>query len=216
MNEGRYASRTAGWLYLAVVLTGFFHLGYVPSSLIVQGDMIATFERIRAGDMLLRMGVISGLVCYVSFAFLSLTLYRILFPVNESHARVMVILVLISVPMACINIQHLLSMLTMVAKGDQQQMQLSYDHYVNGLRIVQLFWGLWLLPLGWMIFRSGIIPRVLGILLMLGCVSYLLNFLGNFLSPVYASSGVGSYVRLPASLGEIGTCLWLLVKGVKR
>jgi hypothetical protein len=88
-----------------------------------------------------------------------------------------------------------------------------YDH---GIMIVQIFWGLWLLPLGYLIFKSGIMPKLLGVLLMLGCLGYLVNFVGQFLIPGYSDTGISSIVSLPAGLGEIGTCLWLLVKGAKE
>jgi hypothetical protein len=93
---------------------------------------------------------------------------------------------------------------------------LSLDAYKEGLRVVQIFWGLWLLPFGYLVFKSGILPRALGILLMLGCFGYLIDFTGRALFPGYAESGIAGFVRLPASLGEIGICLWLLVMGARE
>jgi hypothetical protein len=90
------------------------------------------------------------------------------------------------------------------------------NQYDYGNLIVQIFWGLWLFPLGYLIFKSAIIPKFLGVLLMLGCLSYLINFLGNALFSNYADLGISSFVRLPATLGEIGTCLWLLIMGAKN
>jgi hypothetical protein len=79
-----------------------------------------------------------------------------------------------------------------------------------------VFWGLWLLPFGYLVYKSGFLPKILGILLMAGCFGYLVNFLGGFLFPQYASIGIAKFVSLPATLGEIGTCLWLLIIGLKK
>lgn len=78
------------------------------------------------------------------------------------------------------------------------------------------FWGLWLLLLGYLVFRSGFLPKVLGILLMIGCFGYLINFTGGFLIRSYADLGIARIIALPASIGEIGLCLWLLIAGIKK
>jgi hypothetical protein len=87
--------------------------------------------------------------------------------------------------------------------------------YNHGILLVALFWGLWLLPFGYLVYRSGFLPKILGILLMLGCVGYLINLVGQTLLPHYSQLGISKYISLPASIGEIGTCLWLLIVGVK-
>jgi hypothetical protein len=73
-----------------------------------------------------------------------------------------------------------------------------------------------LLPFGYLVYKSGFLPKILGILLMAGCFGYLMNFLGGFLFPQYGSLGIARFVSLPATLGEIGTCLWLLIIGIKN
>jgi hypothetical protein len=88
--------------------------------------------------------------------------------------------------------------------------------YDNGILLVSIFLGLWLLPFGYLVYRSGFLPKILDILLMRGCLGYLMNFTGNMLVKNYAVTGVAKFVSLPASIGEIGTCLWLLIVGVKQ
>ncbi|MDZ4810885.1 MAG: DUF4386 domain-containing protein, partial [Bacteroidota bacterium] len=88
--------------------------------------------------------------------------------------------------------------------------------YNNGISLVSVFWGLWLLPFGYLIYKSGLLPKILGILLMLGCFGYLINFTGNMLIKNYTELGISKIVSLPASIGEIGTCLWLLIMGAKN
>ena len=90
---------------------------------------------------------------------------------------------------------------------------MSLDAYRNGILVSSIFWGLWLLPFGYLVFKSGFLPRILGTLLIIGCFGYLIDFLGRALFPSYPDTAIASYVTLPGSFGEIGTCLWLLIVG---
>lgn len=137
----------------------------------------------------------------------------------------MVILAVVSVPISFINMQKKFAILSLIsgtgyldgfsATQIQSQVLFYLDQYDNGILIVSLFWGLWLFPFGYLVFKSGMLPKILGILLMLGCFSYLINFMGNTLIPDYSKLGVSAFISLPASQGEIGTCLWLLIAGAK-
>lgn len=218
-------ARIAGLLYLVVVLTGIFSLMYVPSKLFVTGNSALTYQNIVSAETLFRLGIVSGLICYSFFLFLPLVLYKLLSPVNKNYAVLMVLLALVSVPISFINMQNKFAILSIIsgsgyqeefsANQIQSQVLFFLEQYDNGILIASLFWGLWLFPFGYLVFKSGILPKVLGILLMLGCFSYLINFLGNTLIPDYSKWGVSSYISLPASLGEIGICLWLLFPGAK-
>ncbi|UWY28270.1 DUF4386 domain-containing protein [Flavobacterium sp. TR2] len=214
----RNTGRIAGLLYLVVVLTGIFSLGYVPSKLIVWDNAPVTFNNIVQSEFLFRLGIVSGLICYTFFIFLPLVLYKLLKPVHRTYAAYMVILAVVSVPISFVNMQNKFAVLSIIGshQKDAEQVMFYLNQYDYGNLIVQIFWGLWLLPLGCLIFKSGIIPKFFGILLMLGCLGYVINFFGNALSPNYSELGISSYVRLPASLGEIGTCLWLLIMGAKN
>ncbi|MGE0021120.1 MAG: DUF4386 domain-containing protein [Draconibacterium sp.] len=90
------------------------------------------------------------------------------------------------------------------------------EQYYQGMRLIHIFSGLWLFPLGYLVFKSNILPKILGILLILGCFGYLLNFVGYTLISNYSGLGISSYISLPASIGEIGICLWLLFIGAKE
>ena len=221
--NGRDA-RIAGLLYFIVVATGIFSLAYVPSQ--IEADDAATVMRnIVANEPLFRLGIVSSLVCYTAFLLLPLALYRLLSAHGRQAAVLMVALATASVPFSFANIMHRFDVLTLLgdagylhAFSDEQlqaQVMLSLQSYRHGILVSEIFWGLWLLPFGWLVFKSRLLPRVLGVLLMLGCAGYLADFLGRVLVPEYAASGLGGYVRLPASLGEIGTCLWLLVMGAR-
>jgi hypothetical protein len=226
MKSNKQIARIAGLLYLVVVLTGIFSIAYVPAKLIVWDSAAETVRNIIASESLFRLGIVTGMLCYVVFLFLPLVLYRLLSPVNRIHAVLMVILAAVSVPISLVNMQNKLAVLSLLkdksfgsaftAEQIQAQVMLCLNQYDNGILIVQVFWGLWLFPLGYLVFKSGILPRFLGILLMLGCFSYLINFIGFSLVSNYADWGISSYIRLPATLGEIGTCLWLLIMGAEE
>ncbi len=226
MYSNKKTARIAGLLYLVVVVTGMFSLAYVPSKLIVWNDAAQTGNNITSNELLFRLGIVSSLICYTFFLFLPIVLYQLLKSVNKTHAKVMAILAIVSVPISFANMINKFAVLSLISgssalKGlavDQMHTQVMFhlDLYNSGILIVQIFWGLWLFPLGYLIFRSGFLPKFLGILLMAGCFGYLLNFLGNSLWTGYGELGISSYVRLPASLGEIGTCLWLLIMGAKE
>lgn len=214
----RNTGRIAGLLYLVVVITGIFSLGYVPSKLIVWNNASATFVNITNSELLFRLGIVSGLICYTFFLFLPLVLYKLLKPVHKTYALYMVILAIVSVPISFVNMQNKFAVLSIISsEGQDKDLVMFYlNQYDYGNLVVQIFWGLWLFPLGYLIFKSGIIPKFLGILLMLGCLSYLIDFFGDTLFANYPKLGISSYIRLPATFGEIGTCLWLLIMGAKN
>ena len=226
MKSNKKLARIAGLLYLGVVITGIFSLMYVPSTIIVEGNASLTFQNITSQESLFRLWIVSGLLCYTFFLFLPLVLYKLLKPVNENYAKLMVLLAVISVPIFFLNAQNLFNVLSLVngtnnylgfsVEQIQSQVMLYLNQYDNGLRIVHIFSGLWLFPFGYLVFKSGFLPKFLGILLMLGCFGYLINFLGNSLISNYSEIGIASYIQLPASLGEIGICFWLLIMGVKE
>lgn len=226
MTEKNKTSRIAGIIYLGVVLTGLFSLLYVPSMLINYENAALTFENISNSETLFRLGIASGLLCYTFFLFLPLVLYKLFKDTNENMAKLMVLLALISVPMYFINVQNELSALSIInnpnyLKGfTQEQIQSQVLFYIvqydNGMRLIHFFSGLWLFPFGYLVYKSDFLPKFFGILLMLGCIGYLINFFGRLLIHDYSELGVSSYISLPASIGEIGICLWLLIKGAKE
>lgn len=226
MDSPKKIARLAGLLYLIVVLTGIFSLAYVPSQLIVWENAEATYNAITGSETLFRFGIAAGIICYIAFLFLPFVLYKLLSPVNKSHALAMVALSVISVPISLVNLLNKFSVLTLLSGDDylnvlgtdqlQAQILLQLEYYNNGIQLASVFWGLWLLPFGYLVFKSGFLPKLLGVLLMAGCVGYLINTFGSLLFQDYSGLGISGIVSLPATLGEIGTCLWLLIMGVKE
>lgn len=221
----RSLARTAGILYLIVVLTGTFSIGYVPSQLFVRGDAAATVANIVAQETLYRQGIVAGFVCYSAFLLLPLALYRLLHTVDKRAAVLMVALAAVSVPLALINLGHRLDVLTLLDGTDHLRtftsgqidamVMLSLDAYRNGILVCEIFWGLWLLPFGYLVFKSGLLPRLLGVLLMVGCFGYLTDVVATLLFPGLSELAAGK-LTLPAGIAEISTCLWLLIVGARE
>lgn len=226
MTSNKKTAQISGLIYLVVVITGIFSLMYVPSKLIVWGNAVDTFNNIIANQQLFRLGLLSYIICYVFFLFLPLALYRLLESINQNYAIVMVASAVVSVPMALINIQNQYNVLSLISDESylkvfendyiQAQVLLYLNHYDNGHLITSVFFGLWLFPFGYLVYKSGMLPKILGIFLMLGCFSYVINFIGNTLFANYSSLGIASYIQIPATIGEIGICLWLLIVGTRQ
>lgn len=225
MNTNKNTARAAGFFYLIVVITGMFSLAYIPQRLIDWNNSRATFNNITNSPSLFRLGIYSSILCYVAFTFLPLFLYKLLRTVNESHARAMVILALLSVPLSFNNLRHKYAALTLTGNETflqnisvedlQSKLMFSLHQYNDGILLATVFWGLWLFPFGLLVYRSGFIPKFLGVLLMLGCVGYLVNFTGDTLLENYSQIGIGKYMSMLPALAEIGTCFWLLFFGLQ-
>jgi hypothetical protein len=223
MTDLKKTARVAGLLYLAVVVTGIFSLIYVPSHITVAGDPSATVRNIMASERLLRLGIVVELLSHAVFLVLPFALYKLLRPAGDTAAVLMVALAVMIVPITFVNNINKLNVLSLLngaghlrglTAGDvEARVMLSLSAYANGILVSKVFWGLWLLPFGYLVLRSGFLPRALGILLMLGCLGYLIDFVGRVLFPGFAQTTLATYVGLPAAFGELGICLWLLVVG---
>jgi hypothetical protein len=223
MNSLKKTARIAGFWYLLTAITGPIGLLYVPSKLIVPGDATATANNIMVSESLFRIGIVSYLVCQVAFIFLVLALYRLLKGVNQQHASLMVALVLVAVPIAFLNMLNPLAALLLLSGAgfltvfEPNQLHALVMVFLNlqeyGTMIVQIFWGLWLLPFGLLVFKSGFFPGILGILLIIACFGYLVHSFIFLLFPHYEAI-VSSYATVPEAIGELSMVLWLLIKGV--
>ncbi len=225
MNQKKIA-RLAGSLYLIVVITGIISFGYIPKQLIAWGDETKTFNNILQNENLFRLGIFSSVICYLAFIFLPLVLRELFKSVNQFVANAMVVSVLVSIPISFINLQNKYLILDMIHKEhylkNYSVLQLHslvmfhLNQYEYGIFISTFFWGLWLLPFGYLVYKSGFIPKIFGILLMLGCFSYVTNFFGNTLFVNYQNLGFSKIIGKIPSVAEIGICLWLLIIGVKK
>jgi Domain of unknown function (DUF4386) len=224
MASPRTLARTAGLLYLVVALLGGFAEVYVRSSIVVGGDAVATADNIRDSATLFRFGFAADLVQATFFLMTAMVLYLLLRHVNESVARAMVVIVSVSVAIICLNMLNQFVALSIAtgngytsvfgADGSDALAGLFAEMHSGGYLIAQIFFGLWLLPLGYLVYRSGYFPKVIGMLLIAGCFGYLVDTFTHFLAPAVASS-IEAIVVAPAAIGELGFVAWLLVRGVK-
>ena len=223
MTPTRNPGRFAGMLYLLMSIVGFFAMGYVPGKLIVQGNAIATANNIAASGTLFRLGIAGQLIGMAGFIFVALALYDLLKGVNQRHALVMVLLIVVSIPIAFLNELNSIAALVLVRGVDFLSMlekpqrealaMLFLKLHGQGLVVAEIFWGLWLFPLAMLVYRSRFLPRFLGIWLALAGFAWLILSFTSLLLPQYQDK-VNTYSQ-PAFFGEIAFMLWLVIKGAK-
>ena len=197
MTSAQRTARLAGLIYLVVVLSGFFHLLYVPSQLVVPGNAAATIARLVAGESLFRLGILGGFVCYTAFLVLPVALHRLLAPVQPTAALLMLVLAAASVPFSFANMLNKMAILPLLSgpagatAAIQAQVMQHLQAYREGNGVAQIFWGLWLLPFGYLVWKSGFLPRALGFVLVVGGLGYLADFGADLLWPGYQRLGLG-------------------------
>jgi hypothetical protein len=223
VNSTKRTARIAGVLYVLLALTGVFSLIYVPTTLVVFGDATATAENIRSSELLFRSGILSGLVSNVIFVFLVLALYRLLKETSHKQAMLMVTLVVISVATGFANTINQLGALIALSGADFlsvfEKPELDAIAYLFirlnswGIQIIQIFWGLWLFPFGLLVYRSGFIPKILGVLLMIAGFGYLLGSFMFQILPQYGDA-LSTFIMV-LEMGELPIIFWLLIVGAK-
>ena len=220
-------ARIAGVLYLLVGIFGGFAEGFVEPKMYAAGDAAATAANVIANAGLVRLGVVSDLLDQTFFVFLALTLYVLLKHVHQSVARAMVVLVALAAGITCINTVFLfealrvatgavdLSALGVTGSNAMVLLLLDAQHY--GILVAQIFFGLWLVPLGYLAYTSGLFPRWLGVVLIWAGICYIVDLLAAFLVP---DLGLGqqmhAFVVIPSTaFAEISMVIYLLVIGVR-
>jgi len=219
----RKTARIAGSFYLIYILTTVL-ASVVRSQLIVFGDAAATANNIVGSELLFRFGFVTQIVSAVFFLLAAWALFVLLRPVNKNLALLFLLLNLGGVAVECINMLNLFAALQFLSganylnvfqPGQLQAMAMLFlNSYSNGFIIAQIFYSTWLLPLGYLVFKSGYLPRLLGILLMIDFVGVLFWFLQFFLFPSYGVLSFPSY--MVGFIAEVSLTLWLLIMGVKE
>jgi hypothetical protein len=199
---------------------GFFGIVYVPSVLLVPGDAAATLQKVLASESLLRAGIVSHILGQLIFILLVLTLFRLLQAVDRPQAVLMAVVAIVGVPLTLYNEVHHLALLYLVdpaqsAAWPPEQLSalamLLLNARSNGVLLSQIFWGLWLLPLGYLVIRATFLPSLLGVLLALAGLGYLVDVSLQLLAP-----SVSLRVSQFTFVGELLFPLWLLIRGVKQ
>jgi hypothetical protein len=217
------AARVAGAIYLSMVFTAPFGLIYVPSKLIVRGNAAATADNIMAHETMFRLAIFGDLIGQVIFICLAIALYRLLSRVNKTWAALMVAFVLVSAAVGFLNtlnniaaviLFHGGEFLTVFDKPQRDALGMLFIRlHTQGIFIDEIFWGLWLFPFGLLVFRSGFMPRFIGVWLMINCFGYVaLSVIALFFPAYYQAAFRYSQ---PVLFGELVVMLWLLIKGAK-
>jgi hypothetical protein len=224
MRSTRNPGRVAGFLYLLLVVLAPIRLLYIPSKLFVRGNATETAHNIAAHELLFRLGIVSDLLCGTVLIFLLLALYRLLRGVDRNLAVLMVIVGgLMPATIDFLNVLNDAAALILVRGADflsafekpQRDALAMLFLRLHHQEIVaaEILWGLWLFPLGILVYRSRFLPRFLGGWLIVNGFAYLILSLTGLLVP--QQEQLVSNVAFPALLGEIAIMLWLLIKGAR-
>jgi len=224
MKSPKRLARIAGALYLLVGIFGGFAQGYVEPKVYVAGNAAATAGNVVANAGLVRAGVVAELLDSTIFVFLAMTLYVLLKHVHRSMARAMLVLVALSAGISCLNVVFEFEGLRVATDnaysaalgnaGSSALVMLLLDTQHHGVLIAQIFFGLWLAPLGYLVYRSELFPKALGIVLVVGTICYLIDVLALFVVPDLGQK-IAAFIVIPSAIAEVATVLYLLVIGVR-
>jgi hypothetical protein len=188
------------------------------------GDAATTAGNVVANSRLVLFSVMADLLQATVFVFLALALYVLLKHVSKNAARAMVVLVAIAATIMCLNEVFQFSALQVAtdgsyaaafgAEGSNALVMLLMDIHHYGFLIAQIFFGLWLVPLGYLAYKSGMFPKALGVVLVVGGVSYLVDMPVAFLAPDL-SEQIHGFLGIPPAIAEVSMVLYLLIIGVK-
>src|SRR5256885_10225537 len=223
MHPLKKAARIAGFIYLSMIFTAPFSLIYVPSKLIVRGNAAATADNILAHETMFRLSIFGDLIGQVIFICLGIALYKLLSDVSRTWAGLMIAFVLVSAAVGFLNTLNNIAALTLFRGADflavfdkPQRDALAYLFvrlHSQGILINEIFWGLWLFPFGLLVFRSGFLPRFIGVWLMINCFGYVALSITALFFPAYYEAAF-KWAQ-PVLFGELAIMLWLLIKGAK-
>lgn len=213
-------ARLCGMLFFVWILTAFYDMFYVRSRIPIEGDAVTVTQSILSNEFLFRTSILNGLVSSTIWVFMVLVFYRLFKSVNDWLAKLLVAMVIIQIPTILI-VESLNITALLIAKGEvlktfevvqRQELAVVFLKITDyGAFAFEVFWGLWLFPLGILTYRSHFLPRFLGVWLLLCGCAYLLLSLTTLLAPEYKD--VVFKYSFPAMLAEVAFMLWLLVKG---
>jgi hypothetical protein len=215
-------ARIAGALYLSTLPVALYFWSYIPGKLIVRGNATATGENILAHETLFRISILGELIGYVIFMCVGFLLYRLLRDVNRMWVLVMIGFVLAQGAIGFMNGLNSIAavilfrgtdFLAVIDKAQRDALAMFFIRlHGQGFAINEIFWGVWLFPLGLLVFHSRFLPRFLGVWLIIACFSWLALSTTALLFPPY--SDAASRILQPVTLGETAFALWLLIRGV--
>ncbi len=222
MSSTQNPGRVAGLWYLLLVLLGPVRLIYIPARLFVTGNANATAANIAAHEFLFRFGIVADLLCAVVLIFLTLALYRLFSSVDRNLAiQVVIFGGVMPALIYFVGVVDDLGALLLVRGADFLSVFDEPQRSALSLLFLQLrdrqntaaeiLWGVWLIPLGILIWRSHFLPRFLGVWLVINGFAYIGLSLTGVLFPTYQRK-LFAYSQ-PALFGELAFMLWLVIRG---
>jgi hypothetical protein len=223
MISKKNLARIAGLLYLIVIATGLFAEVFVRQAFKVSGDALSTANNIQSSEMLFRLGVVADIVNFICGLPCVLIIYYLFKRVNKFLLQLALIFVIIQTAIIAVNLLNQTSPLLILGNSaylrsfqpDQLATlsQLSLNIQGVGYAIGLVFFGFYCLLVGYVLYRSKMVPKILGILYIISGAGYLVNSFIMLLSKGFANP-IFSYLAIPIFIGELLFCLWLLIKGI--
>jgi hypothetical protein len=221
-SEALASARLAGALYLIIVALGIFAEVAVRSSLIVDGDAAATAANIRESEWLFRVGFGADLVVFLCDVALAVVLFLLFRPVSRSLSLLAAAFRLTQTAIIGLNLLAMFGALVVLEEADylgafgagetEALAALSLDVHAYGYTLGLTFFAVSTLIIGYLAWRSGVVPKALGVLLLFAGAGYLADSFAFFLVPGYDGS-ISPILLAPAIVGELWFALWLLFKG---
>lgn len=218
----RLWARIAGAFYLITIITGVFAEVFVRGALVVRDDAAATATNIMAHEPLYRAGLAADLIMIACYVVVTLLFYALFKPVGRSLSLLAAFFSLVGIAVLAANsLDHVAPLVFLGGAPSQgafetNQLQalalMSLKMHARGYNIAGVFFGMYCILIGYLVVRSGFLPRVLGILMAIGGMTFLVSSFAIFLSPARAA-GLPD-IGMLGGVAELSLSLWLMVMGV--
>lgn len=221
MDKIKLKARSAGFSYLLIIVCGIFSHMVVRANILVKNDAMQTAQNIIENEILFRVSILSDFIMILSYLMLGVLLYSIFKNTNGLVSKALISLNVVGASVMALNMLNQQAAI-LVLEGnsylsvfDASQLQALSLFFMKlhgyGYQFATISYGVWLLPMGYLIIKSGFMPKVIGYLLILGSIGYTAVFVGTILG-----IAIPSDITIPADLGEFSLCIFLLVKGIKN
>ncbi len=184
---------------------------YVPSTLIDFANPITTLENIRDNSLLFRLGIAGRLITQLLFIIIPFLFYQVFKNLDRATSALMLILALVSIPISMGN--EIMNLNVMNHLNNPEKVMELLQLYNQGMHISVIFWGLWLLPLGWLVYKFDLFPKVFGIFLFLAGFGYLIDSFIKIISPDFDQL---SLIFEIMTFGELLFILWFVIRGINK
>lgn len=224
MSTRKQTARLTGILYIAMAVPSAISLTYFPSRFLVRNDPAATSAKIIAATDLYRLLVFLDVLSGFLALCLAVTVYKLFKDVDRTYALLVVLCLTVQAAMLFAVVMAQLAPLVLLNGGNywsafnQNQLEALVQGSLvlrgQGIGAVSIYWGLWLLPLGLLTYKSGFIPRIIGVVVFIAGCTYVVSALSFFLLPAYYRTIFWAAAPI-YGLGELSFINYLIIKGVR-